>query len=87
LAFVITEPCQTSKDASCVEVCPVNCIQTDDAAAQYFIDPVTCISCAACVDVCPVKAIYSEDEVPAEWRSYIEINAAYFEAGRAAANG
>lgn len=82
MAFVITEPCTTSKDASCVEVCPVNCIHSDDDAKQYFIDPKVCISCAACVDACPVKAIYSEDEVPNQWRPYIESNAAYFEFGR-----
>lgn len=78
MAFVITEPCLTSKDASCVDVCPVNCIKSDDASAQYFIDPAACINCAACVDVCPVKAIYSDDQVPAEWHGYIEANARFF---------
>lgn len=87
MAFVITEPCMASKNASCVEVCPVNCIKSDNAAAQYFIDPKTCISCAACVDACPVKAIYSEDEVPAQWHTYIQTNAEYFETGRNDVNG
>jgi NAD-dependent dihydropyrimidine dehydrogenase PreA subunit len=80
MAFVITEPCTTSKDASCVDVCPVDCIKSDADHPQYFIDPVTCISCAACVDACPVRAIYAEDQVPPEWISYIHKNAAYFEA-------
>jgi ferredoxin len=87
VAFVITEPCLTSKDASCVEVCPVNCIKSDDTAAQYFIDPSTCINCAACVDACPVKAIYSDDQVPPQWRGYIQTNSEYFAAGRNDLNG
>jgi ferredoxin len=32
MAYVITQPCIGVKDASCVEVCPVDCIHTDDAA-------------------------------------------------------
>src|SRR6185312_4123651 len=54
LTYVITEPCIGVKDASCVEVCPVDCIHTDDEAQQYFIDPEECIDCAACVELCPV---------------------------------
>lgn len=78
MTYVITEPCLTSKDASCVEVCPVNCIKSDGSAAQYFIDPTACISCAACVDACPVKAIYPDDQVPPQWQAYIRMNADYF---------
>jgi NAD-dependent dihydropyrimidine dehydrogenase PreA subunit len=66
------------KDASCVEVCPVDCIHTDDAVEQYFIDPEECIDCAACVELCPVEAIYADDQVPPEWERFLEINAAYF---------
>jgi ferredoxin len=78
LAFVITQPCIGTKDASCIEVCPLDCIHAGDASAQYFIDPDECIDCGACVDTCPVDAIYPEDEVPAEWTSYIKLNAEYF---------
>jgi NAD-dependent dihydropyrimidine dehydrogenase PreA subunit len=74
--FVITEPCIGVKDASCVEVCPVNCIH--EGEDQYYIDPDECIGCSACATVCPVNAIYDEDDVPADWRSYIEKNAAFF---------
>jgi hypothetical protein len=33
-------------------------------------------------DPCPVDAIYPEDEVPAEWASFIKINADYFKKER-----
>jgi len=78
LAYVITQPCIGVKDASCVEVCPVDCIHSDDDSEMYFIDPDECIDCGACVDPCPVDAIYPEDEVPGEWSSFIKINADYF---------
>lgn len=78
MTYVITEPCIGVKDASCVEVCPVDCIHTDDEAQQYFIDPEECIDCAACVELCPVDAIYADDQVPPAWTGYIESNAAYF---------
>ena len=78
VAYTITQPCIGVKDASCVEVCPVDCIHSDDASDQYFIDPDECIDCGACVDPCPVDAIYPEDEVPEEWRSFIQINTDYF---------
>ena len=78
VAYVIVQPCVGVKDASCVEVCPVDCIHTDDAADMYYIDPDECIDCGACVDPCPVDAIFPEDEVPAQWRDFIKINADYF---------
>jgi len=78
VAYVIVQPCIGVKDASCVEVCPVDCIHTADAAPMYYIDPDECIDCGACVDPCPVDAIFPEDEVPEQWRDFIKINADYF---------
>ncbi len=34
MTYVITEPCIGLKDASCVAVCPVDCIYTTDDAEQ-----------------------------------------------------
>jgi ferredoxin len=88
MAYVISEPCIGTKDTSCVEVCPVDCIHPApgedgfDEADQLFIDPEECIDCDACVEACPVDAITSEDQVPDEWKPYIELNAAYFRAPR-----
>jgi ferredoxin len=84
VTYVISEPCIGTKDTSCVEVCPVDCIHPTpdelmfDEAEQLYIDPEECIDCDACVEACPVDAITSEDQVPPEWHEYIEKNAAYF---------
>jgi ferredoxin len=78
MTYVITEACIGTKDASCVEACPVDCIHSTDADPQYYIDPDTCIDCGACEPVCPVNAIYAESDVPAEYTQYIAINADYF---------
>jgi len=78
MTYVITEPCIGVKDASCVDVCPVDCIYTREEDPQYYIDPDTCIDCAACVVVCPVSAIFFEDDVPAEWKPFTETNRAFF---------
>ncbi|WP_405180696.1 FAD-dependent oxidoreductase [Nocardia sp. NBC_01377] len=51
------------KDASCVRVCPQNCIHPApgevgfDTAETLFIDPRSCIDCTACVEACPASAI------------------------------
>ena len=79
MAFVITQPCIGVKDASSVEVCPVDCIHTDDAADRYVIDPNEYIDCGACVDPCPVDAIFTEKEIPAQWKQFIQVNADYFQ--------
>ncbi len=43
MAYVITEPCINVKDASCLDVCPVDCIYSTDADNMYFIHPDECI--------------------------------------------
>jgi ferredoxin len=84
MTYVIMEPCIGVKDASCTEVCPVDCIHPTpaepdwDREEQLYIDPEECIDCDACVEACPVDAIAAEDSVPPEWQHYIEKNAAYF---------
>ncbi len=84
MTYIITEPCINVKDATCIEVCPVDCIhprknEADFAkVAQLYIDPDECIDCGACKPVCPVKAIFPEHQVPEKWHSYIDINYDYF---------
>ncbi len=51
MTYVITEPCIDLKDATCVDVCPVDCIHTTDNDKQFYIDPAICIDCEACVFV------------------------------------
>ncbi len=79
VAYVITQNC--CKDASCVPVCPVDCIRPVDASAadMLYIDPESCIDCGACFDECPVDAIYYEEDVPAAQARFREINAEYFQ--------
>ena len=74
MTYIITEPCIGTKDASCVDVCPVDCIHSTADDQQYYINPETCIDCAACETVCPVNAIFFEDDTPDQWKNYIEIN-------------
>lgn len=84
MPYVITEPCQTSKDGACAAVCPVDCIHPAPGepgfaeAEQLYIDPMECIECDACLEACPVNAIYPEERVPADQHSYIALNAKYF---------
>lgn len=70
--YVIAQPCIGAKDASCVAVCPVECIY--EANDQYYIDPYVCISCGACEPECPVSAIFIEEDVPEQWASYVVKN-------------
>jgi ferredoxin len=84
MSHYIAEPCIGTKDTACVAVCPVDCIHpTKDEAAfatseMLYIDPETCIDCGLCVDECPVKAIFPEEDLPEEWKKFIEINTAYY---------
>jgi ferredoxin len=41
---------------------------------MLFIHPEECIDCEACVPECPVEAIFHEDNLPDEWKNYIEMN-------------
>jgi ferredoxin--NADP+ reductase len=82
VVFVITTGC--CNDASCVEVCPVDCIRPhpeDPAfrtAEQLYIDPDACIGCSACMYACPVSAIHDEVDLPAHLTDFLSINRAYF---------
>ena len=76
MTYVIAEPCIGTKDKSCVDVCPVDCIH--EAARILVIDPEECIDCGACVPACPVAAIYeSVDATPAHQKDLIDANFIY----------
>lgn len=83
MTYVITQSC--CKDASCVAVCPVDCIGPIGApggstdSEMLYIDPAACIDCGACVQECPVGAIYHQDEVPPGQQRFVDINARYFQ--------
>lgn len=74
MPYVITEKCLGERYATCVSVCPVDCIHAGQHKGQDFmiIDPDTCIDCGQCLPECPINAIVaSVDEAP----EYAKINA------------
>ena len=73
MAYVVTESCIKCKFTDCVDVCPVDCFR--EGPNFRVIDPDECIDCTLCVAECPVEAIYAEDDVPADQRSFIALNA------------
>jgi ferredoxin/flavodoxin---NADP+ reductase len=83
MTYIITQNC--CKDASCVPVCPVECIRPIGGTGSFtdtemlYIEPNVCIDCGACQEECPVGAVYPEDELPPELERFKEINARYFE--------
>jgi NAD-dependent dihydropyrimidine dehydrogenase PreA subunit len=80
MTYVITTPCIGTKDRSCVEVCPVDCIHDDgDDDKMLYIDPAECIDCGACEPACPVSAIFAEDDVPGDQKDFVEINTLWYQ--------
>jgi NAD-dependent dihydropyrimidine dehydrogenase PreA subunit len=84
MAYVIAQPCIGVKDTACIAVCPVDVIHpTADeagfaAAEQLYIDARECIDCDLCAQECPVNAIFPDRDLPAQWISFIEKNAAHY---------
>lgn len=78
MAYIIAEPCVDVKDASCVAVCPVDCIYGKEEDNMLYINPDECIDCGACAPECPVSAIFPEEQVPEQWRQFIKMNYEYF---------
>lgn len=82
MSYVITGRC--CADASCVQVCPVDCIHPTPAEQQFataemlYIDPQACIECSACVEACPVDAIRADDELLPESQHFRDLNEAYY---------
>ena len=84
MAYVIAEPCIGTKDNSCVEVCPVDCIHPTpdepgyDEAEMLYIDPEECIDCDACVEACPVDASSPRTSSRRSGIKYTQINAEFY---------
>ncbi|MFC8271031.1 FAD-dependent oxidoreductase [Streptomyces sp. NPDC057271] len=82
MTYAITQTC--CNDATCVAVCPVNCIHPTPEEREFgstemlHIDPATCIDCGACADACPVDAIFPVDSLAPAQAGYAAVNAAYF---------
>ena len=85
MAHVITQSC--CNDATCVAVCPADCIHpTPDepgylSAEMLYIDPRLCVDCGACIEACPVEAIVPDDELTPATAVFADLNAEYFDSG------
>lgn len=73
MTHVVTKACDGCRYTDCVVVCPVECFY--EGATMLYINPDECIDCEACVPECPVEAIFHEDDVPAEMKEFIQLNA------------
>jgi ferredoxin len=73
MTYVVTESCVKCKYTDCVDVCPVDCFR--EGPNMLVIDPDECIDCTLCVAECPVEAIFAEDDVPADQKDFIPLNA------------
>ena len=69
MTFVIGEKCLGERYATCVDVCPVDCIHPGDYQDQVFmiIDPEECIDCGVCLPECPIDAILETEDDDPEW--------------------
>ncbi|WP_375000509.1 4Fe-4S binding protein [Aeromicrobium sp. CTD01-1L150] len=83
MAFAITQSC--CSDASCVEVCPVDCIHPTPDEPDFgttdilYVDPSVCIDCGACADACPASAVKPVELLRGGEEVFAELNAAYYE--------
>ncbi len=73
MTYIVTEACIRCKYTDCVEVCPVDCFR--EGPNFLVIDPNECIDCHLCVPECPVNAIFAEDDLPADQKEYLALNA------------
>ncbi len=69
MSYVITGKCLGERYATCVAVCPVDCIHPGEYQGQEFmiIDPEERIDCGACLPECPIEAIVETEEESPEW--------------------
>ncbi|MFD8751316.1 FAD-dependent oxidoreductase [Kitasatospora sp. NPDC059577] len=82
MAYAITQTC--CNDASCVSVCPVNCIHPTPEEPEFgttdmlYIDPQACIDCGACADACPVDAVFPVDRLRGPDTVFGDLNRDWF---------
>ncbi|NRQ49259.1 FAD-dependent oxidoreductase [Aeromicrobium stalagmiti] len=82
MTYVVTQAC--CNDASCMSVCPVNCIHPAPGEPDFgktemvYVDPKSCIDCGACADACPVSAIKPLALLTGSEQVFGDINAAYY---------
>jgi ferredoxin len=75
MAHVVTERCVDCRYTDCCAVCPNDSFQEVENPAMLVIDPNICIDCGLCAPECPVLAIWPADDVPEEYKEWIQKNA------------
>ncbi len=81
MPYVVTDRCIGTKNLTCIDVCPVDCIYVydgDDVEAfpnQLYIDPEECINCGVCEPECPWEAIFEYEQVPDVFSDDTPLNA------------
>uniref|UniRef100_UPI0025E8715E 4Fe-4S binding protein n=1 Tax=uncultured Aeromicrobium sp. TaxID=337820 RepID=UPI0025E8715E len=82
MAYAITQSC--CNDASCVSVCPVDCIHPTPDEPDFgttdilYVDPRSCIDCGACADACPVSAVKPVDLLRGGEEVFAQLNADFY---------
>ncbi|RLV56553.1 ferredoxin-NADP reductase [Aeromicrobium phragmitis] len=82
MAYAITQSC--CNDASCVSVCPVDCIHPTPDEPDFgttdilYVDPKVCIDCGACADACPVSAVKPVDILRDGEEVFAQLNADFY---------
>ena len=88
MAYVIAEPCIGTKDNSCVEVCPVDCIHpTPDEPGYDAVEMLTSTPRSASTATPASRPARStpaspRTSSPTSWGKYVQINADYFANGK-----
>ncbi|MBI4251062.1 MAG: ferredoxin family protein [Candidatus Tectomicrobia bacterium] len=69
MPFVISQKCLGERYATCVSVCPVDCMHPGEYKGQpvLVIDPEECIDCGVCQPECPIDAILETEDEDPEW--------------------
>ncbi len=75
MAHVVTGRCVDCKYTDCCAVCPSDSFFEIENPAMLVIDPNVCMDCGVCIPECPILAIYGPDDLPEEYKEWVQKNA------------
>jgi ferredoxin len=69
MSYIISDKCLGEQYATCVSVCPVDCIKPGTYEGKPFmiIQPEVCIDCGLCLPEYPIGAIFDNESESPEW--------------------